>query len=137
MNTQSIIIDLRHQLPWQQRYLSSTSTVLLWGGWLLLWHPLMVSLGVLDQTNHHLVNQIMQVFWGVLENGFMAILACALMLWLWSNFIPAQSIKSVHVKGIQDYATHFELSAEQIHASRQQKIIQVYHDASGKIIRID
>ena len=111
--------------------------MLLWAGWLLLWQPLMISLGVFDQHNHQLVNQIMHVFWSVLENGFVAIMACALMLWLWSNFIPAKSIKYVQVKGITDYAAHFELSAEQIHRSRQQKIVTVHHDESGQIIRIE
>lgn len=137
MNTQSIIIDIRHQLPWQQRYLSNTSTVLLWMGWLLLWQPLMISLGMFDHYNHYLVDQIMRVFWSVLENGFVAILACALMLWLWSNFIPAQSVKYAQVKGITDYAESFDLSAEQIHRSRQQNIITVHHDETGRIVRID
>ena len=137
MNIQSIIIDIRHQLPWQQRCLTAMTTVLLWAGWLVLWQPLMISLGVFDQNNHQLVNQIMHVFWSVIENGFVAILACALMLWLWSNFIPAKSIKYVQPKGITDYAAHFELSAEQIHRSRQQKIVTVHHDESGQIIRIE
>ena len=73
MNIQSIIIDIRHQLPWQQRCLTAMTTVLLWAGWLVLWQPLMISLGVFDQNNHQLVNQIMHVFWSVIENGFVAI----------------------------------------------------------------
>lgn len=137
MKTQSIIIDLRHQLSWQQRCVSNTSTLLLWLGWLLLWQPLMVSLGLFDSHNHYLADRIMQVFWGVLENGFVAILACAMMLWLWSNFIPAKSVKYVQAKGIKDYADNFELSAEQIHRSRQQKVVTVHHDECGRIIRMD
>lgn len=137
MNIQSVIIDIRDQLPWQQRCLGTTTTVLLWGGWLLLWQPLMISLGVFDHNNHYLVNQIMQVFWSVLENGFVAILTCALMLWLWSHFIPAKSVKYTQVKSIADYADHFEISAEQIHRSRQQKVVTVHHDDEGRIIRIE
>lgn len=137
MNTESVIIDLRNQLPWQQRYLGVIFTVLLWGAWLLLWRPLMVSLGLGEHVSDHLVDQILHVFFGVLENGFIAILACALMLWLWSNFIPAQSAKYTQVQGIKDYAESFKVSAEQIHRSRQQTIVTVHHDEHGRITRIE
>ena len=138
MNIQSVIIDIRHQLPWQKRYLTTTSTLMLWGAWLLLWQPLMISLGLLEHHhNHYLIDQVLQVFWHVLENGFIAILACALMLWLWSNFIPAKSVKYTQVKGIQDYAAHFELAAEQIHVSRTKQVVTVYHNASGQIVHIE
>ena len=138
MNIQSVIIDIRHQLPWQKRYLTNTSTLMLWGAWLLLWQPLMISLGILNQhSDRNLVDQILRVFFGVLENGFIAILACALMLWLWSNFIPAKSVKYAQVKGIKDYAAHFELPAEQIHASRMNKVLTVHHNASGQIVKIE
>lgn len=138
MNIQSVIIDIRHQLPWQKRYLTTTSTFMLWGGWLLLWQPLMISLGVLDHHhNSDLVDQILRVFFGVLENGFIAILACALMLWLWSNFIPAKSVKYAQVKGIKDYAAHFELPADQIHCSRTKKVVTVHHNESGQIVKIE
>ena len=138
MNIQSVIIDIRHQLPWQKRYLTNTSTFMLCGAWLLLWQPLMISLGILNQDpDHNLVDHILGVFFGVLENGFIAILACALMLWLWSNFIPAKSVKYSQVKGIKDYATHFELPAEQIHASRMNKVVTVHHNASAQIVKIE
>ncbi|MDU5864724.1 MAG: poly-beta-1,6-N-acetyl-D-glucosamine biosynthesis protein PgaD, partial [Acinetobacter sp.] len=39
MKTNSLIIDLRRQLPWHKRYVSTTSTAMMWGGWLLLWRP--------------------------------------------------------------------------------------------------
>lgn len=138
VNIQSVIIDIRHQLPWQKRYLTNTSTLMLWGAWLLLWQPLMISLGMLDHHhNSDLLDQIMHVFFGILEHGFIAILACALMLWLWSNFIPAKSVKYTQLKGINDYAAHFELTAEQIHSCRNKKIVTVHHNASGQIIKVE
>lgn len=137
VNAQSIIIDIRHQLSWQQRCLSNTSTVFLWVAWLLLWQPLMVSLGVLDEHNHNVVIQIANVILGVLENGFVAILVCALMLWLWSNFIPAQSVKYTQIKGITDYAKAFAIPADIIHRSRQNKVVTVHHDEFGRITLID
>ena len=136
MNIQSIIIDIRDQLPWQQRCLSTTTTVLLWAGWLLLWQPLMISLGVFDQHNHQLVNQIMHVFWSVLENGFVAIMACALMLWLWSNFIPAKTRNQVKAKNLDEYSDYFHINPEKLQQSRQQKIITVHHNADGQITHL-
>lgn len=73
----------------------------------------------------------------MLENGFIAILTCALMLWLWSNFIPAKSVKYSQIKGIKDYAAHFELPAEQIHGSRMKKVVTVHHNTSGQIVKIE
>lgn len=138
MNIHSVIIDIRHQLPWQKRYLTNTSTFMLWGAWLLLWQPLMISLGVLDHHhNHDLLDQIMLVFFGILEHGFIAILTCALMLWLWTNFIPAKSAKYRKLKVIDDYAAHFELTAEQIRSSQHKKIVMVHHNASGQIIKVE
>ncbi len=136
VKNESLIIDVRHQLSWQKRYFSTTTTFILWGCWLLLWQPVMNDLGVLQTQSDPLVEQILHAFWGVLEHGFIAILICAVMLWLWSNFIPAQTVRHSKVKIMQDYATEFQLDKAQIQLARQQKIVTVYHDQSGRISNI-
>ena len=136
VKNESLIIDVRHQLPWQKRYFSTTTTLILWGCWLLLWQPVMNELGVLQTQSDRLVAQILDAFWRILEHGFIAILICAVMLWLWSNFIPAQTAKHSKVKTMQEYASKFQLDQAQIHTARQQKVLTVYHDQSGKIVKI-
>ena len=39
MKSNNLIIDLRRQLPWHKRYVSTTTTAMMWAGWLLLWRP--------------------------------------------------------------------------------------------------
>ena len=33
MKTESLIIDVRGQLPWHRRYFTTTMTAMLWAGW--------------------------------------------------------------------------------------------------------
>lgn len=137
VKNESLIIDVRHQLPWQKRYFSTTTTLMLWLCWLLLWQPVMNELGLLDTQSDRLVDQILHAFWKILEHGSVAILICAVMLWLWSNFIPAETARHSKVKTMHDYARAFQLDSTEIHAARQQQIVTVHYDQSGKIVKIE
>lgn len=132
-----MIIDIRHQIPWQKRYISNTGTLLLWVFWLLLWQPIMISMGLLSVQKQQIVDHLLYAFFTILENGFTAILVCALVLWLWSHFIPAKSIKYSQVKGMKEYSEHYKIDASIIHSARQQKIVTVHHDESGQISKIE
>ena len=134
---ESMIIDIRDQLPWQKRYFSNSTTLLLWGCWLLLWQPVMNQLGLLDTQSDRLVDKILHAFMSIIEHGFIAILVCAVMLWLWSNFIPATTAKHSQVKPLADYAKAFDIAENEIQTARQQKVVTVHHDASGRIVRIE
>ena len=39
MKAESLIIDLRKQLPWHRRYFSTTMTAMLWAFWVDGWRP--------------------------------------------------------------------------------------------------
>jgi poly-beta-1,6-N-acetyl-D-glucosamine biosynthesis protein PgaD len=134
---ESMIIDIRDQLPWQKRYFSNSTTLLLWGCWLLLWQPVMNQLGLLDTQSDRLVDKILHAFMSIIEHGFIAILVCAVMLWLWSHFIPAKTAKHSQVKQLSDYAKEFHVAETEIQIARQQKVVTVHHDASGHIVRIE
>lgn len=128
-----MIIDIRHQIPWQKRYISNTGTLMLWAGWLLLWHPIAVSMGLIQEQHQSIVDQLLGAFFAVVENGFTALVICALSLWLWRHFIPSTRVKQSAQKNVQDYAAHFQLDLQNLHRARQQKILTVHHDESGKI----
>ncbi|NNP71527.1 poly-beta-1,6-N-acetyl-D-glucosamine biosynthesis protein PgaD [Acinetobacter defluvii] len=132
----NLIIDLRQQLPWHKRYLSNTSTAMLWGVWILLWRPLLLLIGVLGIHKPHIVNNIISAFTLILQHGLIALMVCALSLLLWNRFIPAKIPNQVQSKAIPDYAEHFSLNVQQIETGRQQKVSTVYHDENGKIISI-
>ncbi len=136
-NQASMIIDVRDQLPRHKRFFTTSTTLLLWGCWLLLWQPVMNQLGLLDTQSDRLVDKVLHAFFSIIEHGFIAILVCAVMLWLWSHFIPANTVKHTTVKPLAEYAQEFAVTESEIQQARQQKVVTVHHDASGKIIGIE
>ncbi|GAA5012146.1 poly-beta-1,6-N-acetyl-D-glucosamine biosynthesis protein PgaD [Acinetobacter puyangensis] len=137
MKNHSLIIDIRHQLPWHRRYMSNTTTALLWASWLLLWRPMMILLGIIGVQNHHIVHHLLMLFLTALEKGVIMLVVCALLLLLWNNFVPFKPFKRVAAKNTQDYAQHFALDTQHLQHCRQQKITVVHYDETGKITEID
>ena len=115
MKTNSLIIDLRRQLPWHKRYASTTSTAMMWAVWLLLWRPLGI------------------------EHGITALIACAICLLLWSHVLPEHRVggNALKAKQTDDYARYFDLPEHEIEQGRSQKITVVHHDELGKIVRVE
>lgn len=137
MKSNSLIIDLRRQLPWHKRYASSTSTAMMWAVWLLLWRPVLIVAGLMSLQKHHLLEHLFGSFGLGLEHGITALFACVAALLLWSNYMPAKRVNSLQVKSMTDYVRHFNIPAQEVEQGRQQKISTVYHDEQGRIIRID
>lgn len=130
----SLIIDAGQQLRWHQRLLSGSSTAVMWGGWLLLWRPVLV-IGWLMSVHHQ------SMLWHVLgitelEHYMSVLFSMSVALLLWTT-LPAQKIANPHVRHLDDYAQHFNISAEQIVHQRQQKICTVYYDDNGMMTHID
>ena len=136
MKTQSLIIDVREQLPWHKRYMSTTTTAMLWACWLFLWRPFVLVMSFIVIQKPHLLHHFFTTFGHVLENGFTALIACAVSLWLWSNFVPSKTKREAEDKSIEEYAHHFGLNTEHLLQARSQKISTVYHDADGHITDI-
>lgn len=137
MKKKSLIIDLRNQMPWHKRYVSHTTTAMLWAVWLLLWRPLMLIVGIIGVQKPQLLQHFIDVSATIVENGFVALIGCAISLWLWSNYASTKSIKSAEQKDIEDYAAYFSMPIEDLEQSRHDKIVTVHHNAEGQIIRID
>jgi len=137
MKTETLIIDVRNQLPWHKRYLSNTTTAMLWGCWLFLWRPLVIFISYVAIQKPHLIEHFFSAIAHVLENGFTALLACAISLWLWSHFIPSKTKAQAKDKSTEEYARYFNLDARQLKASRLQKVVIVHHDTEGRITHID
>lgn len=136
METETLIIDVRDQLPWHKRYLSNTTTAMLWGFWLFLWRPLVILIGYISVQKPHLIEHFFGTLAHVLENGFTALLACAVSLWLWSHFIPSKTKAQAKDKSTEEYARSFNLDTQELKMSRLQKVATVHHDAHGRITHI-
>ncbi len=82
MKTNSLIIDLRRQLPWHKRYASTTSTAMMWAVWLLLWRPFVLIWVLAELQKTHLVHRLFSAFGLGIEHGITALIACAICLLL-------------------------------------------------------
>ena len=138
MKTNSLIIDLRRQLPWHKRYASTTSTAMMWAVWLLLWRPFVFVWALVEVQKTHLIQRLLGPFGLGVEHGVTALLACAVGLLLWSYVLPERRVSGadLQTKKTEDYARYFELPEQEIEQGRHQKITVVHHDEHGKIIAI-
>ncbi|EXE26729.1 MULTISPECIES: poly-beta-1,6-N-acetyl-D-glucosamine biosynthesis protein PgaD [Acinetobacter calcoaceticus/baumannii complex] len=139
MKTNSLIIDLRRQLPWHKRYTSTTSTAMMWAVWLLLWRPFVLIWVLAELQKTHLVHRLFSAFGLGIEHGITALIACAICLLLWSHVLPEHRVggNALKAKQTDDYARYFDLSEHEIEQGRSQKITVVHHDELGKIVRVE
>lgn len=137
MSTNSLIIDLRAQLPWHRRYMSTTSTAMLWGVWFLLWRPMVVLFTLMTYDKPYGFHRLLNAFWFGLQMDMITLLTCAAILCLWCKLIPAHSVKHAKKKSTHDYARHFDLPEQEIVQGRQQKVTVVHHNEHGQIIRVE
>lgn len=138
MKANSLIIDLRRQLPWHKRYFSTTTTAMMWAGWLLLWRPFILVWVLIELQKTHIAQRLMAAFSDGIERGVVALFICAIALLLW-GLLPAKRVHKKHAieKTLPEYARYFELSEQEIQTGRQQKVSIVHHDENGKIIRVE
>ncbi|WOE30519.1 MULTISPECIES: poly-beta-1,6-N-acetyl-D-glucosamine biosynthesis protein PgaD [unclassified Acinetobacter] len=137
MKNSGLIIDLRRQLPWHQRYASGTSTALMWAVWLLLWRPVIIVTGLIALQKHHVIQHIFDGLSIGIGHGLTALVACSIALLFWSNFMPAITITKTSAKCVSDYSNHFHLPIALIEHGRQQKISVIHYDEHGKITQIE
>ncbi|MDQ8953787.1 poly-beta-1,6-N-acetyl-D-glucosamine biosynthesis protein PgaD [Acinetobacter rudis] len=137
MKKNPLIIDLRQQFPLHKRYFSNTTTLLLWGSWLLLWRPVMIVVSLIYAHQINLLNRVFDTFSSVVENGFAALVACAITLWMWSTFVSPKSKVQVTQKKVEDYAKYFGLHQQHLEQTRQQKVVYVHHNQEGKITHLN
>ena len=137
MKPSNLIIDLRRKLPWHQRYMSHTSTAMLWAIWILLWRPLMLIMGVIGIQKPHLLDNLFYALGLGVKHGLTTLLSCAVALLLWSKFVPSKTVKKTATKSLNDYVKYFDLPEQEITQGRSQKVSTVYHDENGKIVHIE
>ena len=137
MKKNPLIIDLRQQLPMHKRYVSNTTTLLLWGSWFLLWRPVVIVIGLIYAHQINLLTHILDTFSSVIENGFTALLACAITLWMWSTLVSLKSKTQITQKKVDEYARYFGLHQQHLEETRQQKVVFVHHNQEGKITHLN
>ena len=136
MINNSLIINIRKQLDWQQRFFSDSATALAWAMWLYLWRPMIVITSV-HAVNAHpvLFHFVTKISPAMMSSIIAVVLFGAVGLLLWAR-LPSNRIKPMAHKTLTDYARHFQLSKQEIITGRKAQICTVYHDSQGRIIGI-
>lgn len=132
----SLIINIRKQLDWRQRFFSDSSTALAWAMWLYLWRPLVVITGVHAVNTHPtLFHFAANISPAMLGSIIAVVIFGAVGLLLWAR-LPSNRIKPMAHKTLTDYARHFQISKQEIISGREANICTVYHDAQGRIVAV-
>lgn len=136
MMNNSLIINIRKQMDWQQRFFSDSATALAWAMWLYLWRPLVAISGA-HAVNAHpaLFHFVTKISPAMLSSIIAVVIFGAVGLLLWAR-LPSNRIRPMAHKTLTDYARHFQLSKQEIIAGRKANVCTVYHDAHGKIVAI-
>lgn len=137
MSTNSLIIDLRSKLPWHRRYMSTTTTALLWACWFLLWRPMVALYTVIAYDKPYAMHKLFNAFWTGLQMDMITLITCAVVLCLWCKLIPSHTVKHVRRKDTMDYARYFDIPEQEIVDGRKKKITVVYHNEQGKIEHVE
>lgn len=139
MSTSSLIIDARNRLSWTQRIAWDASTAALWGGWLLLWAPLLKAGASLAQLGIDL-----PLLPGLLPAGGAGGLPLSIVALAGTsgtlmalNKLPTRKAQADDALPLTVYAKHFEIPEQVIEAGRSAAICVVHHDADGRIAGIE
>lgn len=141
----SLIINVRGQMHWQQRLFSDASTAMLWGCWLWLFRPAFyVIAGIFAAAlglQHAWVAPSSLSGPASLESAVLGLMATALLLPVWNSLTTKPRWgKPTSPSGdstAQDCAAHCGLTAGQLQHYRSSKIAVVHHDELGHIVSIE
>ncbi len=135
----SIIIDARRRLSWHQRFAWDASTAALWGGWLLLWAPLLktgASLASLGIDLPWLPNLLPAGGDGGFPLSIVALAGTSGTL-MALNKLPVRKPQADEALPVAELAKHFQVPEQVIEAGRNAAICVVHHAAEGRIAGIE
>ena len=129
----SVIINVRRQLPWRQRLISDASTAGLWAGFLWLCRPVLGIFAPTHFVDAHLVSAGASFS---AQRMVLALLVVTAGLLLWRKLADRRKAPAAAAVS-PNYAGHFGLNDLQLHRGRSSQICIVHHDADGRIVGID
>lgn len=136
----SLIIDARSQLRWHRRFFSDASTAMLWGGWFLLWRPVVSGLAWLAGARVGLSPALLKLVAAgspvSVEASAVALVSTSGSLLVW-NMLTNRAPETSTPRLLSDYARHFNLSEDEIERGRAGQVCIVHHDEHGHITRIE
>jgi biofilm PGA synthesis protein PgaD len=141
MHRHTLIINKRHELPRSQVWLWDGITLMLWAGFIYLWHPVFhIFLRIITADvpaeeiaawiydNIHSVTFAHGLAMLIVTPGVLFILS-----WLKRHKDPSEHV--IYTEA--DYARYFKLDPEQLKAHLDSRLVTVYHDDRGQITAME
>lgn len=141
MDKNTLIINKRHEMPRSKRWFWDGITILLWAGFIYLWHPvfeifyLIVTAGVPEESiSGWIYENIRSVTFvhGIEMLVFTPIVLFTLS-WLNRHKGPSEHLIYTH----DDYARYFNIEMSQLKTCFESQLVTVYFDDQGQITAIE
>lgn len=139
--SEPLIINVSRNLGWRRRLASRATTTALWGGFALLWLPVMLKL-------HEVVQQRLSFKPAAIEvletvdplspwHSLLALVGTCLLLLLWS-LLPSRTAGATHTAETPEaLARGFGLDPATVAAAQAARICVVHHDEHGRVVHLD
>jgi biofilm PGA synthesis protein PgaD len=137
MHKHTLIINKRHEMPRSKVLLWDGITILLWVGFIYLWHPVfhvflrIISANVpADEMARWIYNNVHSV---TFKHGLVILIVTPIVLFVlsWANRHRGPSEHVIYTN--EDYARYFKLDEHQLESHLDSQLVTVYHDDSGQI----
>ncbi|MEW5904936.1 MAG: poly-beta-1,6-N-acetyl-D-glucosamine biosynthesis protein PgaD [Pseudomonadota bacterium] len=141
MYRHTLIINKRHEMPRSKIWLWDGVTLLLWVGFIYLWHPVFhIFLRIInadvpaEEISDWIYDNIHSV---TFENGLKMLIVTPIVLFLLS-WLKRHKGPSEHVIYTdEDYAGYFRLDADRLQTYRDSQLVTVHHDDRGQITALE
>jgi len=141
MDKHTLIINKRHEMPRSKIWFWDGITILLWVGFIYLWHPVfeifyrIITAGVpAERISDWIYDNIHSV---TFVHGVEMLVGTPIVLfilsWLKRHKGPSEHI----IYTDDDYARYFKLEVSQLKTCCDSQLVTVYYDAHGQITAID
>lgn len=141
MDKHTLIINKRHEMPRRKIWFWDGMTILLWVGFIYLWHPVfeifyrIITAEVpAERISDWIYDNIHSVtFVHGVEMLVITPIVLFILSWLKRHKRPSEHI----IYTYDDYARYFKLEASQLKKCFDSQLVTVYYDDHGQITAID
>ncbi len=141
MDKHTLIINKRHEMPRSKIWFWDGITILLWVGFIYLWHPVFHILYRIitaevpaEEISDWIYDNIHSV---TFEHGVEMLVGTPIVLFIlsWLNRHKGPSEHIIYTD--DDYAGYFKLEVSQLKSCFESQLVTVYYDDQGQITAID
>jgi len=140
MQSESLIINKRHELPKGKRIIWDIITILLWVGFIYLWRPVFhvfYRIITLDAPADELADWIFGEIHSVtFVNALKMLIITPIVLFILSRLNRHHAPSEHLIFHFDDYANHFRVDKTDLQQCADSQLVTVYFDDDGHIIKL-